>query len=81
MKTIKKYCAIILVCITLLCLASIHTFAASVTQDNIDFYFETTKDSYSILKQQKTLTLKMKPLPPFLKSLITEPRILQILNG
>lgn len=71
MKTIKKYCAIILVCITLLCLASIHTFAASVTQDNIDFYF----------KQQKTLTLKMKPLPPFLKSLITEPRILQILNG
>lgn len=71
MKTIKKYCAIILVCITLLCLASIHTFAASVTQDNIDF----------ILKQQKTLTLKMKPLPPFLKSLITEPRILQILNG
>ena len=57
MKTIKKYCAIILVCITLLCLASIHTFAASVTQDNIDFYFETTKDSYS---ENETITAVLK---------------------
>lgn len=57
MKTIKKYCAIILVCITLLCLASIHTFAANVTQDNIDFYFETTKDSYS---ENETITAVLK---------------------